>query len=666
MMRSSRTFLLPLCALVYACGSSSGDIDQASIASAPVHPEQATAIAKLETATQSKWSFTQSSELGTLSHLSGRARSVLVDRSKGFDATTRFLENNAALFRMRSPSSELRETRSRGDALGMHHVRMQQMVRGVPVWAREMAAHYDASGSLVNVEATYAPNLESLDVNPKLTLADAIANAKADLAASRTVDPNVEIAVEDADLMVYAPDEGIPGLGYHMRLRIEASESIEAVWDDYMIDAHTGVVINKFNNLQHAEGVGQGVLGDQKKIQVGTQAGRFVLYDATRTPNGIHTFDSQNTQQFGNTYVSSTGMGTFSGPGVDAHFFAGVVYDFYKQKLNRLGLDGADGAMFSYVRYSVALDNAFWDGRRMAYGDGGRVFRPLAGSLDVVAHEFTHGVTQTESNLTYQGQSGALNESLSDIFGAIIENFLKPDVKNNFLMGEAIGLQGPIRDMINPAAGDQPSHMSEYVRTQQDNGGVHINSGIPNNAMALMTIGGTNPKSGVKVAFGIGWDKAAKLWYRVNTDLLLAGSTFTAAATATQTAANDLGFTQNEKNIVECAWIATGVQTGTCKTITAPPSETGSAGNTGSDAGRSANTAPVPGSDSSENSAEDDDSTSSATAKKKKKTYDISSDAGGVGCQSAGDMVPRDFGLVAAAVAFMLAGRRRKRNDLAK
>jgi hypothetical protein len=129
--------------------------------------------------------------------------------------------------------------------------------------------------------------------------------------------------------------------------------------------------------------------------------------------------------------------------------------------------------------------------------------------------------------------------------------------------------------------------MTKYVQTQQDNGGVHINSGIPNNAAFLMASGGTNPTSKIEVTYGIGWEKAEKVWYRANTEYFTSSTNFAQAAQGTMQAAKDLGLTDNEQNIIDCAWKATGVVQGSCETLTdpaatapetTPPDESGSVG----------------------------------------------------------------------------------------
>jgi MYXO-CTERM domain-containing protein len=137
-------------------------------------------------------------------------------------------------------------------------------------------------------------------------------------------------------------------------------------------------------------------------------------------------------------------------------------------------------------------------------------------------------------------------------------------------MGELITKTMPLRDLKNPAVGQQPAAMSQFVNTQQDSGGVHTNSGIPNNAAFLMTMGGTNPVTQTVVQYGIGWEKSEKVWYRSNTTYFMTTTNFAQAAAATMSAAKDVGLTQNEQNIIDCAWKAVGVVDGTCQTLTDP------------------------------------------------------------------------------------------------
>lgn len=660
----TRTLLLSLL-LVAGCGASSVESQESpAAADEGASPTQAAAFARLQAETKQTWSMRAHAVHRTPATLSGRTEVLLQDRTRAFETTVGFLERHKDLFGMKNARAELKLTRDRADQLGMHHVRMQQMVKGVPVWLGEVLAHYDQAGRMVEISAIFVPELHDLDVTPTLSLDDAVASAKADFVAAKPELAGDELAVEKAELMVYAPGDAPARLGWHFRLR---GLGEHPALQDTMVDAKNGAILNKFDNLQHVTATATGASGKSRTIEV-TQAGTYQMIDATRQ---IRTYDAANGQPQGlGTLVTSSTPTSWDqqatrgkGVAVDAHFNAGVVYDFYKKVLGRSALDGKGTAMLSTVHYGQGMDNAFWDGTRMAYGDGAQVFKPLAISLDVVAHEFTHGVTENESGLVYQTQSGALNESVSDVFGAIIEHYLSPDDAKNMVMGEDIGIQGPLRDMKNPAAGGQPAHMSKFVRTTQDNGGVHTNSGIPNNAFYLMTLSGTNPTSQVKVPFGLGWDKSTKLWYRTNTELLTSGSDFAAIAAATMRAAKDLSLTQNEQNIVECAWIATGVTPGTCKSITNPQSQdpTPSTPEPGSSSGSSSGSSGrVPSSDEGNNSNGDgtDSTEEEGTTRPSQRPNFAQTNSGcsaAPGAGGAGLLLP-----MAAAVLGLVVSRRRR------
>jgi Zn-dependent metalloprotease len=206
-------------------------------------------------------------------------------------------------------------------------------------------------------------------------------------------------------------------------------------------------------------------------------------------------------------------------------------WDFYWQLFGRNSIDNKGLLIKQYVHYDKGMDNAYWDGRRMVYGDGdGTVFTSFTSDIDVIGHELTHGVTENESNLDYENQAGALNESFSDIFGIMIkQKFNNQDVnKSNWLIGEKV-LIGPkyaLRSMKAPGTAyidhpelgtdPQPATMDKYQNmpntSSGDWGGVHINSGITNFAfyVAAFNMGGYS------------WEKAGRIWYAVLTDTDLA------------------------------------------------------------------------------------------------------------------------------------------------
>ncbi|WP_322403599.1 M4 family metallopeptidase [Massilia luteola] len=240
---------------------------------------------------------------------------------------------------------------------------------------------------------------------------------------------------------------------------------------------------------------------------------------------------------------------------------AGATYDFYLQILHRNSIDGRGLGIDSSVHYSKSFNNAFWNGRQMVYGDGdGKLFTGFTHALDVIAHELTHGVTQYTvpgGGLVYDGQSGALNESVSDVFGSIVKQWhLKQTVrKADWLIGAGImtpAVGKALRSMADPgntaltwSGDDQPGTMAGYV----DGGDVHTNSGISNHAfyLAAMKLGGHS------------WDKAGPIWYQA-LPLLHPDATFADAAQATAKAAElRHGVGSAEAAAVRGAWHEVGV-----------------------------------------------------------------------------------------------------------
>ncbi|WP_424863149.1 M4 family metallopeptidase [Streptomyces sp. MMS24-I29] len=245
----------------------------------------------------------------------------------------------------------------------------------------------------------------------------------------------------------------------------------------------------------------------------------------------------------------------------------GATFDFYLQTLSRFSIDGAGLPLDASVHYRRDYDNAFWDGEQMVFGDGdGHIFGDFTQSPDVIGHELTHGVTQYTANLAYVGQSGALNEHVSDVFGSLVEQYAKDESAEeaNWLIGEELlrpGVQGvALRSMKAPGTAynddelgkdPQPAHMNGYVHTFADNGGVHINSGIPNHAfyLAATQLGGH------------AWDRAGRIWYDVLTGGTLASDAdFTSFARLTAGAADAYG--PQVHDAVLQAWDAVGVPAG--------------------------------------------------------------------------------------------------------
>jgi Zn-dependent metalloprotease len=225
---------------------------------------------------------------------------------------------------------------------------------------------------------------------------------------------------------------------------------------------------------------------------------------------------------------------------------AGITWDFYNQIFGRQSVDNHGKTLVSSVHYSQNYDNAFWSGQQMVYGDGdGVIFQRFTAALDVIAHELTHGVTQFTAQLAYQYQSGALNESMSDVFGSMVKQWAlgQTVTEADWLIGAGIMVPAPkrraLRDMANPGTAyddpklgkdSQPGHMKDYVQTDLDSGGVHTNSGIPNRAFALAA----------KAIGGHSWEKTGKIWYVTLTQRLTGNDDFEKCATETVSVARDL------------------------------------------------------------------------------------------------------------------------------
>ncbi|GAA4614089.1 M4 family metallopeptidase [Actinoallomurus liliacearum] len=246
----------------------------------------------------------------------------------------------------------------------------------------------------------------------------------------------------------------------------------------------------------------------------------------------------------------------------------GVTFDFYRSAYGRDSIDGAGLPLVASVHYAVDYDNAFWDGSQMVYGDGDRkVFTTFTGPLDVTGHELTHGVTQYSGGLDYTGQSGALNESLSDVFGSLVKQYHLGQTADqaDWLIGQgmfAAGVHGvALRSMKAPGTAyddpnlgkdPQPADMAHFVQTTRDNGGVHINSGIPNRAfyLAAAAIGGH------------AWEKAGRIWYETLTGgHLPKDADFATFARMTAECAGRLfGVKGAESDAVRQAWTTVGVE----------------------------------------------------------------------------------------------------------
>jgi Zn-dependent metalloprotease len=266
--------------------------------------------------------------------------------------------------------------------------------------------------------------------------------------------------------------------------------------------------------------------------------------------------------------VRAEGQPEVGDPAVnEAYQGLGETYALYWERFRRDSIDGEGLPLDASVHYGQKYDNAFWDGQRMVFGDGdGEVFTRFTISMTVIGHELTHGVTQFSANLTYQGQSGALNESVSDVFGSLVEQHANGQSTSeaSWLIGEGLftdQVQGTaLRSMKAPGTAydddvlgkdPQPADMSGYVDTADDNGGVHLNSGIPNRAFFLVA----------DALGGFAWEAPGQIWYDTLTGGALAVDVdFAGFARATlASAARRFGEGSREHSATGEAWTTVGV-----------------------------------------------------------------------------------------------------------
>ncbi|WP_347549125.1 M4 family metallopeptidase [Pseudalkalibacillus hwajinpoensis] len=460
-----------------------------------------------------------------------------------------YLEENKSKVKIKNPIEELKSNKLVKDELGMTHVRFNQTKNGVPVEGAEVIVHYNANNEITVVNGAYNTQVEesNLDTTPSITPNKALEVAKSAIHAPTKLEQ-----LPTSELVVY-PYEGTNHLAYKVNVNFLGEEP--GNWFIF-VDANTSKVIDQYNAIMDADrtktqtGSGTGVLGDHRLLHISNskedhEGTTFQLADFSHEGlAGIITYDySKNKiELFSNK--SASFKSEFAKPAVDAHYNSEQVYDYYLNEHGRNSLDGKGMPIQSVVHFGDNYNNAFWNGTYMVYGDGdGEFFIPLSASLDVAAHEMTHGVTSNSANLVYKFQSGALNEAFSDIFGALID-------ESDWEIGEDIMAPAAVADgrtslrsLSDPSKypvgaayvpygngeGKYPSHMDEFydLPGNLDNGGVHINSSIINHAAYL-------------TAQDIGREKLGKIYYRALTQYLTATSDFSDARQAIIQSAVDL------------------------------------------------------------------------------------------------------------------------------
>ena len=288
-----------------------------------------------------------------------------------------------------------------------------------------------------------------------------------------------------------------------------------------------------------------------------------LVADVAAAPNRTIS-DAHGTETLPGTVVRTEDEPTVADVAVNqAYDGLGATFQMLLDAFQRNSIDGSGSPLDATVHYGSGYDNAFWNGERMVFGDGdGQVFQHFTASVTVIGHELGHGVIQHTAGLDYQGQPGALNESCADVFGALTEQHLLDQTVDQatWLIGAGIftpAVHGKaLRSMLHPGTAyddpelgkdPQPADMSGYVTTTDDNGGVHINSGIPNRAFALFAV----------ALGGKAWETAGSVWYRTLSSGLPQSATFAQFAAATIAEAEKVD--KSTGDAARAAWISVGV-----------------------------------------------------------------------------------------------------------
>ena len=539
-------------------------------------------------------------------------RSKVTPEEKAFA----YLEAVQELINIKNSKDEFSISNIQTDEQGHLHIRLQQSLEGLKIYGAEVMLHSnDTNIHLFNGRYFSTPQLDIRQQS--ITRAQAEQIVKSNIVEETTLlelSPDALKLVDGeplkSTLMIYHPEENPeqPRLVWH----VEIIPNITNRWE-YFIDANTGNVLFYHKNIcqlfgwhedhaHHSCGAQNTIISDKKILtpneivvseetavandlnnisrpfSVWRDGNSWLMIDASRNMYNstlsnlpseavgvIGTFDANNTYPGQGSSINVVNHGnnnSWTRNEVSAHYNAGIAYEYFRTVFGRNSIKNQGENVFSVVNVSDEdgndMDNAFWNGETMFYGNGSQAFSaPLAKALDVAGHEMAHGVVGSTANLVYQGESGALNESFADIFGAMID-------REDWQIGEEVANPnvfptGTMRDMANPNNGGssnnfywQPAHYSERYTGSEDNGGVHINSGIPNHAYYLFA-----------TSNGIGKAKAEQVFYRALNNYLVMSSQFVDLRIAVIQAATDLhGNGSNEVAAAAAAFDAVGITGG--------------------------------------------------------------------------------------------------------
>jgi bacillolysin len=491
-----------------------------------------------------------------------------------------------------SPVDEMRAIKQETDEIGYSHIYLQRYFKGIKV-EHDICKVHTQNGLMESINGEFR-NINTTSVTPNLTERSALQYAL-DFVGARTYmweltkeEELLKKEKNDEEASYYPKGEKVmimdeTGLGeakIAYKFDVYASSPISRAY--IYVDGNSGKILSVDAIIKHANATGTAATRYSSTQTITTDAVSATSYrlrETRGTNSGIQTYNMNKGTNYANAVDFTDADNSWTeynntnkdNAALDAHWGAEKTYDYWLSVHGRNSYDNAGAIIKSYVHYSSAYDNAFWDGTRMTYGDGS-VFKPLT-ALDVCGHEIGHAVCSATGNLAYQKESGAINEGLSDIWGACIEFYAAP-TKGTWLIGEDIEQRAghvALRSMSNPNQEGQPDTYAGTMWVSQTNCnptsnndycGVHTNSGVMNYWFYLTTIGGsgTNDIGSVFSVTGIGITDAAKITYRAESVYMTASETYANCRTHTIQAATDLfGAGSAQVIAVTNAWYAVGV-----------------------------------------------------------------------------------------------------------
>jgi Zn-dependent metalloprotease len=464
------------------------------------------------------------------------------------------------------------------DQIGQTHYRYYQTYQDIPI-ENTMYIVHTAHGKLLGMSGVIVTDFNadmSQRIASKVSTENAVNTAVKYVGAKKYMwqDASMEQRIKDqssdnkasyapvAKLVWYNSGEEVSSPDLHLAFKVDIYAKEPLSRADYFIDAQTGQVLGKKDKLHYTDATGTAntqYSGSETIHSDKIAATKYRLWDLTRG-NGVITLHGDLLSNL--DYTSTTANWNLTGQNqhaMDVHYGVEQTYDFYKTTFNRNSLDGNGLALISYVN-DGQIDNADWDGTAMNFGIRSTNSKGIT-AVDVTGHELTHGITQYTSGLNYSYESGAMNESMSDIMGKSVQFFAKPNDINWKISND---LGWIIRDMSNPKAVDQPDTYAgvNWWKTSDDNGGVHTNSGVGNFMFYLLVNGGTgtNDYGDSYTVTGIGLAKADQIIYRTETVYLTHTSRYNDWRIACVQAATDLyGANSAAVKQVKNAWHAVGV-----------------------------------------------------------------------------------------------------------